>query len=102
MSHSTITERQKEILDLINQGHCMPREIAFQLKANKSNVSTALKYLLDNGHVVREKFYSTYIYALSHEMLIELVNHKHRAYEKQMKLERKIFCRRTVPNSNYS
>ncbi|MEW5821655.1 MAG: helix-turn-helix domain-containing protein [Cyanobacteriota bacterium] len=94
MSCSTITDRHKEILDLINDGFCLPREIAFELKANKSNISTALKHLLDQGMVVREKFYSTYIYALSKEELRKVVSDKSKTYSKQMKQERTIFCRR--------
>ena len=94
MELKTITDRQKEILDLIKQGHCLPREIAFQLKANKSNISTALKALLDQDLVVREKFFGTYVYALSPASLELRKKQKERDYARQMKLERTVFCRR--------
>lgn len=89
-----LTNRQEQILNLIKKGHCLPREIAFELKANKTNISTALKYLLDNELVVREKFYSTYIYALNDKMLNDLVLEKEKVYSKQMKFERDLFNRR--------
>ncbi len=94
MEVKTITDRQKEILDLIKQGHCLPREIAFQLKANKSNISTALKILLDHQLVVRDKFFGTYVYALCPSSLQLRKKQKERDYTKQMKLERTVFCRR--------
>lgn len=94
MNHSSMTPRQQEILKLIESGFCLPREIAQELKANKSNISTVLKFLLDNGYVVREKFYGTYIYALDLESLKQFFITKEQRYAKQMILEKKIFCRR--------
>lgn len=94
MNQTSMTPRQQEILNLIESGYCLPREIAQELKANKSNISTVLKFLLDNGHVVREKFYGTYVYALNMESLEILIKTKENRYAKQMKLEKRIFCRR--------
>lgn len=94
MEYLNLTNREKEILDLIKLGYCLPREIAHELKANKSNISTVLKTLLDNGLVVREKLFGTYVYALNKEMLIELLNKKATKYTKQMSLERRMFCKR--------
>lgn len=94
MNQIVMTPRQQEILDLIEAGYCLPREIAQELKANKSNISTVLKFLLDNGHVVREKFYGTYVYALDLESLEILIKSKEICYAKQMRLERKVFCGR--------
>lgn len=96
MEQTALTNRQKQIVTLIKKGHCLPREIAYELKANKTNVSTALKFLLDNGFVVREKFYGTYVYALTTCELTELVKQKEKLYAKQMSFERDLFSKRRL------
>jgi predicted transcriptional regulator len=101
MRETHLTNRQQEILKLIRNGICMPREIAHELKANKTNVSTTLKYLLDNGIVVRSKFYGTYIYATSTNALHEVIGQKEKTYSKQMKLERELFSRRKLLNQKF-
>jgi len=99
MEDTTLTNRHKQILSLIKRGFCLPRELAHELKANKTNVSTALKYLLDNGYVVREKFYGTYVYALTPGMLADIIKQKSRVYDKQMRLEKNLFnCKRNFKN----
>jgi predicted transcriptional regulator len=96
-----LTKRQNEIVNLIKNGYCLPREIAHELKANKTNVSTALKHLLDNGFVVRKRFYGTYVYAISHSALTEQIKQKEIAYSKQMKMEREMFNRRRLMNKKF-
>lgn len=94
MNTVKLTNREQQILDLIKLGYCLPREIAHELKANKSNVSTVLKTLLDQGLVVREKLFGTYVYALNNDMLNDLLSKKASKYQKQMSLERRMFCKR--------
>lgn len=94
MEQEILTNRQKEIMDLIKRGYCLPREIAFQLKANKTNVSTTLKLLFDHGFIVRAKFYGTYIYASSRKHLDEYITIKELSYSKQMLFEKKYFNQR--------
>lgn len=93
LNEQLLSKRYKDILTLIKTGNCLPREIAHALKANKTNVSTALKYLLDNGYIVRAKFFSTYIYAVDDSMLQKYIKIKNKVYARQMILEKETFNR---------